>query len=115
MQVRSKFRCLGINERWDGGSTIQLAPVMASKDHPENSVWWDATPSGEIEIKTGAECMFEVGAYYWVDMERLEAEPTDDYEKRLSYRLNCVVDWVTPSSRSSNPGTPGRSPSRGIG
>lgn len=94
MRIRCKYRCLGINSRWDGSGVVQLAPVMASKEHPENSVWWDATPSGEVEIQVGSENPFQNGAYYWVDLERLdEGPPEDDYERTLLYRLRYVTDW----------------------
>ena len=94
VHVRCKYRCLGVHTRWNGGSTVELAPVLASERHPENAIWWDATPSGEIKIETGSECLFEVGAYYWVDLERLDAgPPEDEYEKRLCYRLNYITDW----------------------
>lgn len=95
VRVRSKFRCLGVHKRWDQRHHVELAPVMASEKHPENKVWCQYTPSGEIKIETGPECMFEVGDYYFVDVRRLEPDEWEKlgvYERKLHYTLDWVQD-----------------------
>jgi hypothetical protein len=50
--------------------TVELRPVMATDEHPESKVFWEATPMGSIQLTInnphGAE-VFEVGKDYYVD------------------------------------------------
>lgn len=84
MAVRAKFRCisvtrsLGSKRAPDGNGyvdceqrTIKLQPVYGNgnPDH-ENTKFWNATPSGAIElgvINLEAAEQFEIGAEYYVD------------------------------------------------
>ena len=49
---------------------VQLQPIMATDADPENRLFWEATPSGSIQLSInnplGAE-VFEVGKDYYVD------------------------------------------------
>ena len=50
--------------------TVKLAPVYSDKPDAENKAFWDATPSGKIELGTinpGAWEPFALGAEFYVD------------------------------------------------
>ncbi len=68
--VRAKFYVSSI-KRYSGwqGATVELTPVMSQDPNHENKKFWDATPSGKIEmsIKTDAIEQFELGKEYYVD------------------------------------------------
>lgn len=82
--IRAKFRCLGINLRWDGGSVVDLSPV--TKRHykygeepmnfAENEQFWKYSPSGECSLHFDTinleKIPFKVGSYYYIDMEKIE-------------------------------------------
>jgi len=75
--VRAKFRCteettfLGYAFK-DGKMTASIlyrykfSPVAA--DSPENAKFYEATPSGTLELATLKEKMFEVGKEYYLDI-----------------------------------------------
>jgi len=93
MRIQAKFRCLGINSRWDGRHTVELAPVC-DKEFPENKMFWEATPSGQAEVETGPDCPFEVGEFYLITFDRIQIEYSQIPEEELGhhYRLAHVMD-----------------------
>lgn len=64
--IRCKFKCNCIHE-YDTAYTYQLSPVYGSN---ENKVYWDATPSGSIEVCIVKDKgkLFEVGKAYYIDI-----------------------------------------------
>lgn len=68
-QVRAKFRCLGITEKWDGSFIAELSPVMQKGENSEeNKLFWKYTPAGEATLTYHKEHDLEIGAYYYIDM-----------------------------------------------
>lgn len=69
-QVRAKFRCLGITNKWDRSILAELGPVMNKKceNFEENKKFWQASPSGECHLTYHGEIDLEIGAYYYIDM-----------------------------------------------
>jgi len=69
--VRAKFRCDDIHDQFEGKS-VTLHAVYA--DSPENKEFFQATPSGTIEvyIKSAAAEKFTAGANYYVDFTPAE-------------------------------------------
>ncbi|HQT97979.1 MAG TPA: hypothetical protein PK416_08895 [Thermodesulfobacteriota bacterium] len=75
MTVRAKFTVVKVQpfgtEEYpmDGGSVI-LAPVYSEDPNHENKAFWDATPSGTIEMNINnpkAFGQFELGKEYYID------------------------------------------------
>lgn len=83
--IRAKFRCLGINLKWDGSSTAELKPVTKKKyeygkeamNFAENEQFWKYSPSGECSLgfkTTDIEKLpVRLGSYYYIDMEQDDA------------------------------------------
>jgi len=70
MSVRAKFKVNAITDYGrDGGKKVEMRPVYSADPEHENKAFWEATPSGSIEmhIKTSAAEAFEVGSEYYVD------------------------------------------------
>lgn len=80
MQVRAKFRVDSVKEQAWGKPpgivtkhwTIEMSPVVKDSDDPysENTHFWEATPSGKLEISTNnpkAAEAFKPGAEFYVD------------------------------------------------
>lgn len=79
MGVKLKVACVEIATRraWHGSTgnvgAVKLQPVTSGSD--ENKAFYDATPSGQLEFATinqKALEQFEVGAEYYVTIERAE-------------------------------------------
>ena len=77
--IRAKFRCMGVERRWDKTHRIEMLPVTHKEtwtshgevEAPENLQFWKATPAGRIRATFGDthECPFNPGDYYYVDFE----------------------------------------------
>lgn len=69
--VRAKFRCMGVERRWDGKQNVNLAPLARGRGKdPENEIFWEATPTGSAElVLASGEHPFEPGDYYYIDFE----------------------------------------------
>lgn len=75
--VRAKFRCMGIDKRWNGEEHVEFLPVTHKYPHTtgsevdahENLAFWKATPSGSIKLtyNQGQANEFRHGDYYYVD------------------------------------------------
>lgn len=68
MRTRAKFKV----ESKDTGTSgnVRLTPVYSDDPKHENKAFWDATPSGKIEMwinNPGGFATFEVGKEYYVD------------------------------------------------
>jgi len=67
--VRAKFRVLTIKREWDGKWAVEMRPINRGRGKdPENSLFWDATPSGDATLEFPAEPDMEIGAYYYMDL-----------------------------------------------
>ena len=78
MRVRAKFQCTSItrqhNRGWSGTPpsethTVHFMPVSGN-DSEENRKFWEATPSGKVEIgcaKAETAGLFELGKDYYLD------------------------------------------------
>lgn len=87
--IRAKFRCMGVNDRWDC-RTAEFLPVTHRHSHTtgepaeaeENLAFWQATPAGKVYLtylkevedlnQSGQDCPFVAGAYYYMDLEEDE-------------------------------------------
>lgn len=71
-RIRAKFRCLKVTRTWDGHENIELAPVMANSgdNFEENKSFWDASPSGKMELTYIGPSPYEPGAFYYIDMHQ---------------------------------------------
>jgi hypothetical protein len=84
MTVRAKFQCqsvthlIGSKKNADTGQyeaaamrSIKMTPVYGNGDpNHENTKFWDASPSGQLELNVmnlGAAEMFEAGKSYYLD------------------------------------------------
>ena len=94
--IRAKFRCLGVEERWDGTTNVDLQPVIPSKKDDgqgENARFWEATPAGSIKLTLtrGAIHTFVSGAYYYIDFARSAEGRWDLYSFTKSMNSMEVV------------------------
>lgn len=56
--------------------TLNFTPVMSDDKNPENKAFWEASPSGSIQLGTvnpGAWEQFELGKSYYVDFSEAPA------------------------------------------
>ena len=68
-QIRAKFRCLSITEKWNDGFIAELAPVMQKGENSEeNKRFWKYTPAGTATLVFHKEHSLKIGAYYYIDM-----------------------------------------------
>jgi len=86
MRVRAKFRLIAQKNsessifkdgKWIPGvvTSLEFIPVMASDKDPENRKFWEATPSGKIElniVNPEAVKEFELLKEYYVDFTLAE-------------------------------------------
>ncbi len=69
--IRAKFNVAEIAKYGNGGGTkVTLFPVMGQSE--ENKAFWQATPSGKIEMHiSNPDAVFEFGEYY-IDFTKAE-------------------------------------------
>lgn len=86
MVVRAKFRLIAQKNsessifkdgKWTSGvvTSLEFMPVTASDKNPENKKFWEATPSGKIELNVvnpAAVKEFELLKEYYVDFTLAE-------------------------------------------
>lgn len=74
--VRSKFKCIGEMRTEYHQRKYTFAPVYSNDPNAENKAFWDATPSGTIELLITNEkaWTFEPGKEYYVDFTEAPAE-----------------------------------------
>lgn len=70
--IRAKFRCLSVTEKYDGSIIANLSPVKRNGKDGENDQFWKYSPNGDCELHFHKECAIKVGAYYYIDMERVD-------------------------------------------
>ncbi len=78
MSVRCKFTCVEVRKFLGYDRRMLFAakfnPVMANS--PENKAFYDATPSGSLDLATYQEDLFTVGQEYYLDItEAVPAPP----------------------------------------
>ena len=73
--VRCLFRVLSVSTTYDGAITARIAPTYSSRDgksSEENRSFWEATPSGEGEVRIDADTpaaeLFKAGGYVYLDI-----------------------------------------------
>ena len=74
MTTRAKFYVLSKTIfAGQGGVKVTMQPVYSNDPESENKKFWEATPTGTIElgIKSEAGAEFEPGAEYYIDFTRV--------------------------------------------
>ena len=71
MTTRAKFTCQSITHFTGGNRTVVLTPVNGAD---ENKAFWEATPSGRIELGLATKCQapFTPGKAYLIDITEVE-------------------------------------------
>ena len=80
--TRAKFKVESITQESYGtdglrGTTIKMQPVYSDKPDSENKSFWEATPTGSIELSidnVNATKLFKVGKSYYVDFSEAPSE-----------------------------------------
>lgn len=72
MSLRCKFSCSMIQESPSHYDYL-LSPVFPSKSSPENTVFWDATPSGSFRVVVAKNKgkLFTCGRDYYLDISEV--------------------------------------------
>ena len=70
MIVRCKFLCQHVKKfrAYDGRMLYEARFTAVTSGSPENKAFFDATPSGILELATYKEDLFPVGAEIYVDL-----------------------------------------------
>jgi hypothetical protein len=121
--IRAKFRCLSVSEGLGNSVQIRLAAVIPKKGLPnyeENQQFWKYSPSGEMKLTYNGVPMvvagddrsgsvsrrFEVGAFYYIDMEKKDVDKEQPELWSLAERHNWLggqskitfrLPWVDPN------------------
>lgn len=80
--IRAKFKCVNVSksENWNkkpGKEFLYTAVLNAvAGGSPENEKFWEATPSGGINLASILPDAFEVGKEYFVDFSSVEDQAT---------------------------------------
>jgi hypothetical protein len=77
---------------------LTVKPVIAKSDDwpegcEENRKFWEASPSGEMELRYGGETPFQLGDFIYVDMT-----PAEDDEEENLWKLYSVTQSETQLS-----------------
>jgi hypothetical protein len=80
MMVRAKFKVQSIQDSTDQAGKVHsrrvlLHPVYSDNPEHENRAFWQATPTGMLDMwitNPAAFEQFEQGAEYYIDFERAE-------------------------------------------
>lgn len=71
VKIRAKFEVLSVTKYAHfGGTKVEMSPVYSNDPEHPNKAFWEATPSGKIEMQINnpsAAQQFEVGKEYYVD------------------------------------------------
>lgn len=74
--VRCKFRCNEVVKRlgWQKDNPFIYSAKFSAvtDDSPENKNFFAATPSGQLEVSTMKEDLFEIGKSYYLDITLAE-------------------------------------------
>lgn len=74
MTIRAKFNVSTVAKHFNGGgASVTMSPVVG--DAGENKTFWDATPSGKIEMhitNPDAIKVFENGGEFYVDFTKAD-------------------------------------------
>lgn len=70
--TRCKFRCTSVTkqEHWDKQKGFLYSAKFQAvyNDSPENKAFFEATPSGSLEVGTYKQDVFEPGKEYFIDI-----------------------------------------------
>ena len=70
-KVRAKFKCDAVTRR-ESAVSIECQPVYSSDPESENKAFWEASPSGKLELYVTNEDAFdslpEPGEEFYVDL-----------------------------------------------
>ena len=82
MSVRAKFYCTSTKKtkNWRGGGFLydyEFLPV-ADDGTEENKAFWEATPSGKLNLHSVQVDLFEVGKGYYLDFTEAVEEAAAD-------------------------------------
>lgn len=100
-QVRAKFRCLGVTEKWDKSTIVELGPVCQSGKNPENEKFWKYTPSGDAQLNFRGPALdsqgnkYIPGDYYYIDMELSEEGGWDLATLSYHSKESGIVELTT--------------------
>ncbi len=75
MTIRCKFECVEVVKRkgWGGHEFLYAAKFQAvTGKSSENEAFFAATPSGNLEVSTVKDDLFEVGKQYYLDITLAE-------------------------------------------
>jgi len=75
--VRAKMRVINTSNRYNGAHKVELMPVYQDSpgDGEENKSFWEATPSGKIELDyEGVDLPWPAGALIFVDFIPIEGK-----------------------------------------
>ncbi len=70
--VRSKFTCSETKDHGNGMHSASFSPVYSSEEGSENKKFWDATPSGKLEMSYTTGQHFIAGKTYYLDISEVE-------------------------------------------
>lgn len=127
--IRAKFRCLHINAGLNDAVEVHLAPVIPKKGLPnfeENKQFWEYSPSGSCRLDFRGQLphivtarapngeaaamrpTFEVGSFYFIDMEKVDvandAPGVWNLDRREEHlRSSTVVDFRLRWGKESDP------------
>jgi hypothetical protein len=67
---------MSVAKKWDGGTIVELSPVLQQGKNPENAEFWKYTPSGDATLTfkgpsfddRGKE--YSPGDYYYIEMHK---------------------------------------------
>lgn len=107
MTVRAKFRLLEITRRYDGILVARLKAVLrkSGKNHPENEEFFKYSPNGECELTYQDVCPLDVGAYYYLDFQRVEEGHPDAWQLNRRVEEYDNVDVALSWWRAHEHGT----------
>lgn len=70
MTVRAKFRVASVERHEYGAENVRMLPVYDGGEDSENRTFWQASPSGKIEMHINnpdAHGIFEPGSEFYID------------------------------------------------
>jgi len=90
--VRAKFRILKKTVDWRGTAIYEFAPVLKdSDDESENSLFWSASPSGEMQLTFKEDPKHDIGAYYYLDFTPVELSGPPKEDPRQIWGVDKVT------------------------
>ncbi|AFY34866.1 hypothetical protein Cal7507_4497 [Calothrix sp. PCC 7507] len=94
MSVRAKFLVESVTNHPCGGNTVKMRPVHT--DSKENKSFWQATPSGNLEMyinNPNAATFFASGAEYYIDFTQVDSSG-DSSHRFLDNCQNVIINMT---------------------